>query len=183
MKCILVNVLGGIALSGSLIWALLDAVALGAASEPPSFTVVDEQGTEHKISAADLAKLPRTKAKVTDRENQQAEYEGVQVSELLQAQGVVLGKELRGPRIASYLLFEADDGYRAVLAIAEVDPATTEKVVLLADRKNGDGSTRQRRPVSTGHPRREATRALDQNAQTDCDQVGRPRRPADVEPC
>jgi hypothetical protein len=137
MKCILVNELGGIALSGSLIWALLDAVALGAASEPPSFTVVDEQGTEHKISAADLAKLPRTKAKVTDRENRPAEYEGVQVSALLQAQGVVLGKELRGPRIASYLLFEADDGYRVVLAIAEVDPATTEKVVLLADRKNG----------------------------------------------
>jgi hypothetical protein len=49
----------------------------------------------------------------------------------------VLGKELRGPRLANYLLVEATDDYRVVLAIAEVDPATTDKLVLLADRKDG----------------------------------------------
>jgi molybdopterin-dependent oxidoreductase-like protein protein len=112
-------------------------VPVGAASPPQSLCVVDEHGKEHNISEADLAKLPRVKSKVTGHDSQPAEYEGVQLSDLLQRQGIALGKELRGPRIASYLLLEAEDGYRVVLAIAEVDPATTDKVVLLADRKNG----------------------------------------------
>ena len=67
----------------------------------PTLSIVDEQGTEHVVSAADIEKLPRTKAKVTDSMDQTAEYEGVQLGELLAAQGVMLGKDLRGPRIAS----------------------------------------------------------------------------------
>ena len=82
-------------LASVLVAALLARTALAQAS-PPSLSVVDEQGTECRISEAEIAKLPRTKAKVTDHENQTAEYEGVQLSELLQAQGVKLGKELRG---------------------------------------------------------------------------------------
>ena len=99
--------------------------------------LVDEKGTQHILSEADLAKLPRVKAKVTIHDNPQAEYEGVRLSEVLQSQGVLLGKDLKGPRVANYLLLEAEDGYRVVLAIAEVDPATTDKLVLLADRKDG----------------------------------------------
>jgi hypothetical protein len=127
----------GIGLCGLSMSKLLDAAALGAEGPAQSLCVVDERGKEHNISDADLAKLPRVKSKVTGHDNQPAEYEGVRLSDLLQGQGITLGKELRGPRIASYLLLEAEDGYRVVLAVAEVDPATTDKVVLLADRKNG----------------------------------------------
>jgi hypothetical protein len=127
----------GIVLSVHAMSQLFDVVVLLAASPAPSLCVVDDHGKEHNISDADLEKLPRVKAKVTGHDNQPAEYEGVQLSELLQGLGITLGKDLRGPRIASYLLLEAQDGYRVVLAIAEVDPATTDKVVLLADRKNG----------------------------------------------
>lgn len=127
----------GLALSGLWRFSLLAIAALAAAPAPPSLSITDEQGAEHAISESDLAKLPRIKSKVIGHDNQPAEYEGVQLSDLLQAQGITLGKELRGPRIASYLLLEAADGYRVVLAIAEVDPATTDKVVLLADKKNG----------------------------------------------
>jgi Oxidoreductase molybdopterin binding domain len=137
MKSAVVAAIIGIALAGFSLAPFPEAAASAAPVAPQSLSVVDEQGTEHKISAAELAKLPRTKAKVIDHENQPAEYEGVQLSELLQAQGVTLGKALRGPRVASYLLLEAEDGYRVVLAIAEVDPATTDKVVLVADMKNG----------------------------------------------
>jgi DMSO/TMAO reductase YedYZ molybdopterin-dependent catalytic subunit len=137
MKCAPLAVLLGVALAGFSTSMLFDVAALCAADVPPGISFVDAQGAEHNVSEADLAKLPRAKAKVTDRDNRPAEYEGVQLSELLRAQGIVLGKELRGEQIASYLLFEAEDGYRVVLAIAEVDPATTDKLVLLADKKNG----------------------------------------------
>ena len=34
-------------------------------------------------------------------------------------------------------MIEAEDGYRVALGIAEVDPSTTDKIVLLAEHKNG----------------------------------------------
>ena len=51
--------------------------------------------------------------------------------------GVVFGKELRGPRAAEVIILEAHDGYRVALALLEIDPATTEKFALVADRRDG----------------------------------------------
>ena len=36
-----------------------------------------------------------------------------------------------------YLLVEAADDYRVVFALPELDPAFTERVILLADRRDG----------------------------------------------
>jgi hypothetical protein len=102
-----------------------------------SLAVVDEQGKTHTVSTADLAKLPRRTIKAVGHDQQTAEYEGVQLSDLLEHCGVPLGKELRGARVANFVLIEAEDGYRVALGIAEVDPSTTDKVVLLAEHKNG----------------------------------------------
>ena len=46
-------------------------------------------------------------------------------------------KSLRGPAIALYVVVEAADGYRAVYALAELDSAFTDRVILLADRRDG----------------------------------------------
>jgi hypothetical protein len=100
-------------------------------------SIIDEQGQAHAVSSADLAKLPRKTVKATGHDQKPADYEGVQLSDLLQHCGVTLGRELRNQRLANVVLVEAEDGYRVALAIAEVDPATTEKVVLLAEHKNG----------------------------------------------
>ncbi len=136
MKHVLSVFVVGLRRGGLASFRPFDGRAIRAADPPQALYLVDEQGTLHTILNADLAKLPRVSAKVTGHDNRPAEYEGVRVSELLQSQGVVLGKELRGPRMANYLLFEATDGYRVTVAIAEVDPATTDKLVLLADREN-----------------------------------------------
>ena len=112
--------------------------ALAAAiDEAPQVLFVDEKGAEHPLSRNALAKLPRTTAKVVGRDGEMIEYQGVALPVVLQHCGVTLGKELRGERVASYLLCEAKDGYRVVLAIGEVDPATTDKLVLLADTRDG----------------------------------------------
>ena len=39
--------------------------------------------------------------------------------------------------VASYVLIEARDGYKALFALAEIDPTLSDRVVLLADSKDG----------------------------------------------
>src|SRR5262249_10815519 len=63
--------------------------------------------------------------------------EGVPLFEILKAAGVPFGTDLRGPALASYLVVEASDGYRVVFALPELDPAFTDHIVLLADRRDG----------------------------------------------
>ena len=53
------------------------------------------------------------------------------------AAGIGLGESLRGKRLASCLLVEAADGYRAVIALPEIDPAFTDKQIVLAFLRNG----------------------------------------------
>ena len=57
--------------------------------------------------------------------------------EVLRSAGVKFGHDLRGPALATYLVVEAADGYRAVFALPELDPASTDRVILLADRRDG----------------------------------------------
>ncbi|MFY9643907.1 MAG: hypothetical protein WAK29_01950, partial [Terriglobales bacterium] len=47
------------------------------------------------------------------------------------------GDTMKGQRMASCLLVEAADGYRAVIALPELDPAFTDKQVILAFLKDG----------------------------------------------
>ena len=61
----------------------------------------------------------------------------MRLADLFESHGVVLGKELRGPRVANFVLIEATDGYRVALALTDVDPATSDKLILLADQKDG----------------------------------------------
>ena len=57
--------------------------------------------------------------------------------DLLQPLGVVFGKDLKGPKVATVIVLEVQDGYRIPLALLEIDPDTTEKLVLVADRRDG----------------------------------------------
>jgi hypothetical protein len=99
--------------------------------------VVNEKGKETTLSAEAFAKLPRQTVKVKDQKGNPVTYQGVLLAEVLRSAGVTLGKDLRGPLLANFLLVEAADGYRVVFALPEVDPDMTDKVVLLADRKDG----------------------------------------------
>ena len=74
---------------------------------------------------------------VSDERGERARYEGVPVAELLRQAGVPLGKQLRGSRLKLYVLVAASDGYRAVFALPEFDPDFTDRVILLADRRDG----------------------------------------------
>jgi hypothetical protein len=65
------------------------------------------------------------------------QFEGVSLSDLLQSLGVGFGEQLRGKRAATVAVCEATDGYRIVIGLLEIDPATTDKLVLVANRRDG----------------------------------------------
>jgi DMSO/TMAO reductase YedYZ molybdopterin-dependent catalytic subunit len=89
------------------------------------------------VSEADLQTFPRKQLTVTDEKGVQGSYDGVPVVELLQRAGAPLGKQLKGPAMRLFVIVEASDGYQAVFALPEFDPAFTDRVIILADRKNG----------------------------------------------
>lgn len=74
--------------------------------------------------------MPRIK--VTTPGPDSSSYDGVALKALLEKAGVEFGHSLRGKRPASGLSVEAADGYRAVIALPELDPDFTHKQIVLA---------------------------------------------------
>jgi DMSO/TMAO reductase YedYZ molybdopterin-dependent catalytic subunit len=131
----LVSVLS--ALVGHTTLAGQGAPAPSATAEGVVLNVTGDVPRPLKLSAAEFARLPRQTVRATGHDGKEADFEGVPLVEVLKAAGVKFGQDLRGPALAAYLVVEASDQYRAVFALPELDPAFTDRVVLLADRRDG----------------------------------------------
>ena len=98
----------------------------GAVSTPLVLTVVD------------LKKMPRKTLSVMNPHNKKTEtYEGVLLQELLHRAGVPQGEQLRGPSMATYVIAAAEDVYRVVFSLAELDSGILESEVIVADTMDG----------------------------------------------
>ena len=84
-----------------------------------------------------MAKLPRQTVSAKDHYGKTAIFEGVALVEVLRLAGVEFGEKLRGKSLALFLVVDAADGYRAVFALPELDPAFTDQIIILADRRDG----------------------------------------------
>jgi DMSO/TMAO reductase YedYZ molybdopterin-dependent catalytic subunit len=104
------------------------------------------------LSAKELASLPRQRVRAKRHDGVVSEYEGVALVEILAKAGVPVGKDLRGPALATYLVVLASDDYRAVFALAELDPAFTDRVILLADRRDGQPLSTREGPLQVVVP-------------------------------
>ena len=65
------------------------------------------------------------------------EFQGVALRDVLIKAGIPFGDALKGPALARVVIASAPDGYRVAYAIAELDAAFTDQVVLVADRRDG----------------------------------------------
>jgi DMSO/TMAO reductase YedYZ molybdopterin-dependent catalytic subunit len=108
----------------------------GETIAPAKLEVRGESGKAVVVSAKQWAKLPRSKVEVKGKGGKASAYDGVPLAEVLKLAGVSFAEHPRG-RASAYVLVEGADGYRAVLALVEVDARVTDKVVLLADRLDG----------------------------------------------
>jgi DMSO/TMAO reductase YedYZ molybdopterin-dependent catalytic subunit len=125
-----------------LVLATLPDLAAAPGQDPaPASKVVLRVGGDVprplELTAPEFGRLPRRAVLAKDHDGTDAEFKGVPLVEVLKTAGVKFGQDFRGPALASYLVVEAADGYRAVFALPELDPAFTDRVILLADRRDG----------------------------------------------
>lgn len=114
-------------------WILL----LGCLLLAPSVSAAGPQVI--KLSPSALRGLPRTSVRVQSHGSSgEASYEGVSLGDAARKFGAPAGEAIRGAKVSVVVVVKAADGYQAVFALPELDPAFTRKVVLLADRRNGE---------------------------------------------
>lgn len=116
----------------------ITAAAQTAAKSESVLRVEVENGQTLDLKAADLAKFTRRQIKAKAHDGKESVYSGYNLSDILLSAAAKIGTgEMRGKELAAYLLVEAADGYKATFAIAEIAPEFTDKVVLLADTRDG----------------------------------------------
>ncbi len=116
---------------------MLFALTLQAAlAQCQQVAVQIEAGKQIALTRADIEALPHIKV-TTGAAGASATFEGVPLKAVLEKAGVGFAETLKGKRLASCLLVEAADGYRVVIALPELDPAFTDKQIVLAFLKDG----------------------------------------------
>ena len=116
-------------------YAVLLVLLLPALAQAQQLTVQTVSG-KTVLTRADLEALPHVKV-TTANPGTVTLFEGITIEAVLEKAGVQFGETLRGKRLASCLLVEAADGYRAVIALPEIDAAFTDKQIVLAFSKDG----------------------------------------------
>ena len=105
---------------------------------PAELRISGAVSTPLVLTVADLKKMARKTITVVNPHDKKTEtYEGVLLEELLHAAGVPHGEELRGPAMATYVIAEAEDGYRVVFSLAELDSGILDSDVMVADTMDG----------------------------------------------
>ncbi len=149
LAAIVVGVFGGLTAHGLESWAQAPATP-GAAATPVAPVVVKVEGevsSPLRLTAAEWKQLPRQTVAARAHYEKESRYEGVALFDVLKKAGLPTGKDLRGKAVALYLVVEAADGYRAVFALPELDPAFTDRVILLADRRDGQALSSRDGPL------------------------------------
>ena len=119
-------------LSAALIFLILASTLL----KGQQLTVQTDAGKQ-VLSRSDLESLPHLKVTASEHGSPPVSFEGVTLKSVLEKAGVTFGESMKGKRLANCLLVEAPDGYRAVIALPELDPAFTDRQTVLAFLRDG----------------------------------------------
>jgi cytochrome c peroxidase len=114
---------------------LLGIIAARAAAQ--TLAVIGDVPTPLKLTADDLAKMPRETVTIPEQDGTKVEYEGVTLREIMKRAGTPLGKDLRGKGLASYIVAKARDGYQVVFTLGEIDADFGNESILVADKRAG----------------------------------------------
>jgi hypothetical protein len=91
------------------------------------------------LTHAALERLPQVDLPLTFRDGSRHTLRGPMVSDVLAAAGLANGTNLRGPLARTVVLARALDGYAVAFALAEVDPALTDRRIIVALTQDGAG--------------------------------------------
>jgi hypothetical protein len=127
-----------------------------AADSPTLLTVVVPGKPPLALTAADIARMPRTSSTM-QRDGETATYEGVLLYDiLLKAYGVPPGKSLPLNSKLTYILGTARDGYQVLFALAEIAPLFAGARVVVADRRDGAALLAYQQPLQVIVPQDKA---------------------------
>src|SRR5690348_12327713 len=84
--------------------------------QAPEISVGGDVSSPMKLTADDMAKMPRATATIPDPKGNNVVYEGVTLRELLKRAGAPTGKDLRGKALTTYILARAHDGYQTLFS-------------------------------------------------------------------
>jgi hypothetical protein len=121
-------------LFSALIFAL---VFSRGALQCQQLTVQTDSGKQVVLSRTDVEGSPHIKVTASEHSSGTVNFEGVPLKSVLEKAGVTFGESMKGKRLTTCLLVEAADGYRAVIALPELDPAFTDKRTLLVFLRDG----------------------------------------------
>jgi hypothetical protein len=116
------------------------AAALCARADEPTDIALKLIGIDGKpvpLTVKEFRALPRVSVEVPNRQGQMERFTGVPVHQLLAKAKVPQGAELRDEWMRAFVEVEAADEYRVVFSLQEIDPGFTDRVVLLADERDG----------------------------------------------
>lgn len=114
------------------------SATIRAAEETALLTIQPASGAPITLTREQWSALPRLTVTAAEHGGESATFEGVPVAEVLRLAAAPLGKDMRGDSLRYYVIAHASDGYAVVFALTEFDPAFTDRVILIADRRNGE---------------------------------------------
>ena len=120
--------------------AILLLAPVGALADNVILRVGGKVDRPLALTRDDLAGMPREHFEIPSKDDKTVmeRWEGVPMIEILRNAGAPVDDRLRGPNMAAYGLVLAGDGYRAVFALAEIDPGfSPDRLVLVADERDG----------------------------------------------
>lgn len=115
--------------------ALFSCAAAHAAG-PAIVSVALPDGRRVELSPSLLAHVPRQTVSATAH-GKTASYAGYDLRAVLAAAGVAPIDAIRGKRLGNYVVIAAADGYKVVFGLGELDRTLGNRLVLLADRADG----------------------------------------------
>lgn len=124
-------------MSFSILLSVLLAVPAAVAQAGPRPSAAPVVPFHLTIDASTLAGLPRRTVSATDEHGKTAGYSGVALHDLLVRHGVPANETLRGRALMSYVVVGAADNYHVLFSLPELDPSYTDRVVLIAESRDG----------------------------------------------
>jgi len=118
----------------TLFSAVLGTLFLAAAAQAQH--AISVTGPAGDTTRVNLAELTRHTVVTADR-GLRTTFQGVALRDVLGKAGVALGEALRGKALSRVIIASAPDGYQVTYAIAEIDAAFTDQIVLVADTRDG----------------------------------------------
>lgn len=108
-----------------------------AQAQTAEVTVGGVVARPYKINAKTFATMKKVTISHTGHDGKSHQYSGVSLYDILTKAEAVPNNLLKGKLMVKYILITAADKYQVVIALAEVDPAFSDQVIILADEQDG----------------------------------------------